>query len=151
MSDSKPRPVFWLAAFMVLEGLVVGLVFYLVGLVSSLQRQAVLLLAGAVVFAAVWWLLRRLEASSDARSDVTAREREPIPAKDVYWILATQSMSAIWCIYGLNAYSAGERMWWFSVISLPALIGLIIYHLVDLYRHRHERARQREGEWAPWG
>lgn len=151
MTDAKPRPLFWFAAFMVLEGLVLGLVFYLVGLVSGLQRQAVLVLAGAVVFAAVWWLLRRLEPSSGAKSDVTAGEQGPTPAKDVHWSLATQLMIVIWLIYGLNVNSVGERMWWLSAIGLPFGVGLIIYYLVDLYRHRHERARQREEEWAPWG
>jgi hypothetical protein len=147
MTDAKPRPLFWLAAFVGLEGLVVGLVFYLVGVVSGLQRQAVLVLTGTVVFAAVWWLLARVETKPNVR----AGEQGPIPAKDIFWILATQLMAVIWLIYGLNVNSVGERMWWLCAVGLPLGIGFIIYHLVDLYRHRHEHARQREEKWAPWG
>lgn len=151
MTDAKPRPLFWFAAFMGLEGLVVGLVFYLVGVVSGLQRQTVVVLAGVVVFAVVWWLLGRLEGSSDATSRVAPSERELRPAKDVYWLMAYLLVPAIWFIYGLNVYPVGERMWWASVIYLPVMVGYFIYCLVDLYRHRDEYAKQREEKWAPWG
>jgi len=99
------------------------------------------------VFAAVWGLLGRVEAKPNVR----AGEQGPIPARDIYWILVTQLITVIWLIYGLNVNSVGERMWWLCAVGLPVGVGLITYHLVDLYRHRHEHARQREEKWAPWG
>jgi len=151
MADTKPRPLLWLAAFLGFETLVLGLVFYLVGVVSGLQRQTVIVLAGVVVFAVGWRLLGRFEGSSDAKSRVTPGERASRSAKDVYWLMASQLMPAIWFLYGLNVYSVGERMWWASVIGLPAMVGYFIYCLADLYRHRHEYAQQREEKWDPWG
>ena len=151
MADTKHRPLLWLAAFMGFEALVVGLVFYLVGVIPGLQRQTIVVLAGVVVFAVGWRLLGRFEDSSDATSRATPGERPVRHAKDVYWSMASSLVFAIWCIYGLNVYSMGERMWWASVIGLPVMAGYFVYYLADLYRHRHEYAQQREEKWDPWG
>jgi len=143
-----PKDRIWLrAAIYSLYPLVVlGLVLWLVGEVSGLGRQSLIVAGGVLVVAAVWLIERH-----DTGDDQTTAQGEVAPAADRHWSIVATVIAGGWCIYGFNVYETGERLWWMYVIFVPVAVWSLGYDLYDLFRHRHERARQRDERWAPWG
>jgi len=132
-----------------IAGLILWLVFWAVGEVSGLANQAAVVLGGVFLFAMVFWVLEFVVQKFAPREETD--EPKPVPVWVNYHGTAFGLYFGARSIYGLNENEVGEQWWWWSVIGVPLCGSMLAYNLYDLYRHRHERARQREERWAPWG
>jgi hypothetical protein len=137
-------------ALLVLEGLVLGLVLWLVGEVTGLASQTAIVLGGLLVVVAAWRLATRAEARAGT-GDETPERAELKPVWTVYYWIPFGVYFGAKSVYGLYEYEVGDRWWWWSVIGIPICAWCVIYNLHDLYRHRLQRSREREEKWAPWG
>ena len=85
------------------------------------------------------------------RYGMSDEDRYVAPARDVHMRVAQGVLQIVVCVVLLTAFEVGEFWWWWGLVSLPLTALYLCYWLVDLYRHRHERAKVRAERWDPWG
>lgn len=136
----------WALGFPALVG---GLVFWLVGEVPGLMTQAAVVLGGFFVYFSV----NRFVVANVKGADSDEPPAEPYvrPRQDVLIWIVLSVWYGVQSLIELYSNDVGERWWWWAVIGIPLSVFVFVSGLLDLYRNRHEHARQREEKWAPWG
>lgn len=82
---------------------------------------------------------------------VTDEKPELSPARDVHVRIAHGVFQIVVGIVLLTNFEVGSFWWWWGAVGLPISAAFLVYWLVDLFRHRHERAEERAERWDPWG
>ena len=85
---------------------------------------------------------------------MSGEDRRPTPVREVYSHIASGLFGVVVSVVFLTATEVGEFWWWWGLVTLPIAVGWVAYWLIDLLRHRKDRAKIRAEEgpdrWDPW-